>query len=298
MGAYGPFLFFIISGFLAAKSLCDKEPHVLTYYKKRALTILPLYYAVIILVFLTDALEVFSHFITIPQDSYHLAWLRYIFLLNGVVDADVMYWANLAGTWTIHVFAFFYLIAPFAFRPINSLGKAFIAWCLCAVGYALLNALILKPNGYRSTACENLHVFFLGGLLYWTTRQRREIVTALLFGVLALLMLALRDIKWVYLMLFSLITVLCVSLEEKIRPSVMTRRIISYVDAHSYSLYLMHTAFIYCVIRRFLINNAPWEIGIILILGTIVFTWIGHNLIEVPIRRLVGNRYVPQEGSL
>ena len=74
LGAYGPQLFFIISGFLAARSLCARKSNPLEYYKKRALTILPLYYVIILWLFVSDSCLNYLHIIDIPADEYHLGW--------------------------------------------------------------------------------------------------------------------------------------------------------------------------------------------------------------------------------
>lgn len=102
----------------------------------------------------------------------------------------------------------------------------------------------------------------------------------LISGFLAARMLSGRSVN------AATITLSSVSLEDSYSPSLLVRKIISYVDSHSYALYLMHCVFIYSFIRRIMKNIPVWETGVIIILGSIVATWLGHNLIEVPIRRV------------
>ena len=86
-GRFGVQLFFLISGFLAAKAICDNpEIDVKKYYLKRAIAILPLYYLVIFYYFITE--NILNHFVSvIPPDDLGLGWFRYLFLLNGVLNS-------------------------------------------------------------------------------------------------------------------------------------------------------------------------------------------------------------------
>ena len=46
-GAFGVQLFFIISGYLACSSLCNRTVNIKKYYLKRLIRIAPLYYFVV-----------------------------------------------------------------------------------------------------------------------------------------------------------------------------------------------------------------------------------------------------------
>ena len=128
IGVMGPHLFFILSEFLAAKSLCRNKSGIWKYYKKCALTILSLYYAIMLWLFSSDSLLAYRYQFKIPVDEYHLGWFRYLFLLNGIMDSSSTYWTNLAGTWTIPIFALFYIISPFAMPRIRTSGQAVLTW--------------------------------------------------------------------------------------------------------------------------------------------------------------------------
>ena len=83
-GAAGVYLFFVLSGYLAC---CDRKlptagkKELLTYYKKRLVRILPLYYGVILYNILLHGLILKD----IPADPQGLYWLRYFFLTNSVI---------------------------------------------------------------------------------------------------------------------------------------------------------------------------------------------------------------------
>ncbi len=287
LGTHGPSLFFIISGFLAARSLCGKEFRPLAYYKKRTLTILPLYYAVILWLFVSDTLLAHLGYLEIPTDEYHLGWWRYILLLNGVLDTSNRYWSNLAATWTIPVFVFFYLIAPIVLHFINGLRKAIAAWCIVTLACFLLNYFFLRPCDYHCTVADELHVFFIGVCLHWCDVRKANVRAALFFTILTILLVAIGHGGYAYLTLFALMTLLSLELESQFALGRRSRLCIDYIDAHSYALYLMHGIVIYSFIRRIMKGIPCWETGIITILGALGATWIGHNLVEVPIKRLL-----------
>ena len=79
IGKSGVFLFFVISGFLAASSLCLRDRvNKKEYYIKRAIAILPLYYMIILAVFIVEmTVHHFAPFI--PEDTTGLGWLRFVF---------------------------------------------------------------------------------------------------------------------------------------------------------------------------------------------------------------------------
>jgi len=107
-GAYGVYMFFIISGFLGYHSYSHTLSFI-QYYLKRIFRILPLYYTIIIYNVILYEFILRGHFI-IPADSSHLDWLRYFLLLSQVLPSSDPFWINLSATWTISHFIFFYFL--------------------------------------------------------------------------------------------------------------------------------------------------------------------------------------------
>ena len=165
-GAAGVYLFFVISGYLAC---CDRKfptagkKEILTYYKKRLVRILPLYYAVILY-------NIFLHgFLLkdIPADPKRLYWLRYFFLTNSVIPAPNDFWGNISATWTISLFVAFYLLAPVFVRLIRGSTSAFFAYVLSLI----LRYLWIKTGyGDYMMIFYYLHYFLLG-ILVWEIQQ-------------------------------------------------------------------------------------------------------------------------------
>lgn len=175
-GAAGVYLFFVISGYLAC---CDRKlptagkKELLTYYKKRLVRILPLYYAVILYNMLLHGLLLKD----IPADPEGLYWLRYFFLTNSVIPAPNDFWGNLSATWTISLFVAFYLLAPVFVRLIRGCTSAFFCYVL-----ALILRYLWVKTGYGDYMMIFYYLhYFLLGIVVWEIQQmdaRKERETA------------------------------------------------------------------------------------------------------------------------
>lgn len=124
--------FFIISGFLVAKSFIN-TPSLKEYFIKRAKRILPAYIVVLIvsvLVFSFFSSLSFSEYFTDISVYKYLGW-NSIFLnfmhpcLPGLFDNNLMCPVN-GALWTLKVEEGFYIVLPFIFYVINKSKKPFI----------------------------------------------------------------------------------------------------------------------------------------------------------------------------
>lgn len=278
-GKNGVFLFFIISGFLAAGSLCLRDTvNKKEYYLKRAIAILPLYYFIILVLFIVETtIHRFSPFI--PDDPLGLTWWRFVFLLNGVVDYSSFYWSNLAGTWTIPVFAFFYLIAPWVLSKIKTAKGAFCVW----VGVFVLT----KGIGlfYSCYSLSNLHFFFLGTLVFFCRREGMEQTVLVLFLICAMGAVVLAQTNLLYAFLLAALLTVLIGMENLSLPKPITG-IVNILDRYSFTLYLAHEALFHCVVDRLQANGA--HKGIIIAtatVGTVLVTWLIGRFVEQPIQK-------------
>ncbi|WP_245902705.1 acyltransferase family protein [Flavobacterium aciduliphilum] len=147
--------FFVISGFLVAKSYIT-TPSLKFYFLKRAKRILPAYIFVVLisvvgLSFFSNH-TVFDYFTTSNTYSY-LGW-NLIFLnfvhpcLPGLFENNLMCAVN-GALWTIKVEEGFYLILPFIFYSITKLKRATLVLFLIYIGsllyWYLMDSYLQKP---------------------------------------------------------------------------------------------------------------------------------------------------------
>ncbi|MDO4293916.1 MAG: acyltransferase family protein [Eubacteriales bacterium] len=234
-GAAGVYLFFLISGFLAAgdRRLTAGRREIFGYYRNRLLRLLPLYYAVILYNMALHGLLLRD----VPSDPKGLYWLRYFFLTNAVLPAPDNFWGNLSATWTISLFAAFYLLAPFFVRLIRGVGSAFFAYAL-----ALLLRYLWTAAGLSDYMMifYYLHFFLLGILVRQIAGRQRLAPRLLLFGAA---MAAIAAVLWLTgtrpdsFLLYSWAFGAIVLLTLKLRCSA---RGVLLADAYSYEIYLVH----------------------------------------------------------
>lgn len=276
-GKNGVFLFFIISGFLAASSLCLREQvSKKEYYIKRAIAILPLYYIIILLVFAVE--QTVNHFAPcIPEDVTGLRWLRFVFLLNGAVNSPSLYWSNLAGTWAIPVFTFFYLIAPWILPKIKTAKGAFCIW---AIIFLLAKGLGLVYTCYISA---NLHFFFLGVFVFFCHREKAEQPALVLLLLLAVgsQILSQGGLSYSFLLACLLLVLYGMSLSL---PKAIGN-VVNVLDQYSFTLYLAHEALFHCAVDRMRDHGVHWTaVAAVAIGGTVAVTWVIGRFIEHPLQ--------------
>ena len=274
-------MFLMISGFFAAKSLSHNNPDWRLYYKKRFIRIAPLYYSVILWFFISEnLLNLFIH--QIPPDEYHLGWLRYIFLLNGFVNSDSYFWSNLGATWTIPVFAFFYLIAPFVCKHLKGYKSAFCFWLLSYILFHFISKL------YSCTIVDNLSYAFLGIACYYAFRDSMGPQICILLQTFSIALLVLYDKPLdASLLLFGSIVILCALSDghaQKLSPRL--KRIISVLDEHSFTLYLVHCLVLISFVDRMKSSSNILR-GIVAIAGTAIGTFAVHRYVEKPLQRML-----------
>lgn len=281
-GRFGVQLFFIMSGYLAAISL-SKKVDTKTYYKKRAIKILPLYYFSILFLFIYHSI-LNSYFSYIPNDPYHLYWLRYIFLLNGFLPSKTFdFWNNLGITWTIPIFVFFYLIIPLLMKKIKGIKSSLII--------LIITYLISLNPFYKCTIIEYLYIFFIGIFIFFCNKEKKNNECTLFFTIIAIIRLILEQIPYVELLAIIII----VSTNIIIKASKKTQKIIDILDEHSYTLYLVHGIVIYEIIGyldecHIIISHKM--IFLIAIVFTPLFTYLIHKYIEKPIQNYLTKKLI------
>lgn len=289
-GAYGVHLFFLISGYLCAMSFINKPNfNVKQYYIKRAITILPLYYLIILYYFITEnILNIFVD--VIPPDSLGLGWARYIFLLNGFVNADTYFWNNLGITWTIPVFAFFYLIAPWFLKRIKNIATSIVV--LIFVSLLCISMNYFCPGRIFS----NLPIFFIGVVVYTCTYKNCNKEASVIFLTLSLPFLLLNYYSEAYVLIFAGILSILVICVDSIKIPSKLKKIIIVLDKYSYSIYLMHGV-VFCSIldRLNAIHTHKIIIVVVAILGTALSVFVVGKYVEKPLQSYLTKKFVKND---
>lgn len=177
---HGVQLFFLISGFLIFKSL-DRNPNVKEFYLKRFFRIVPVYWAVVLLNFV-----IFNVVLKVmPEDEFHLGWIRYfLFIQTFVPTKSVEAWNNLSALWTMSAFAFFYVIAPLFHKLMDSYKKAsftVILALMVSICFTSFVGALAKMSMYSDSLIyisgkspvAVLWIFLVGGLIVQVIKEKR-----------------------------------------------------------------------------------------------------------------------------
>lgn len=200
VGQYGVQLFFILSGYLSEVSLSrDADPR--RYYRRRALRILPLYWLTVALRWVFDLCWSFRGMPLFQRlaGPCGVGYLRYFVFLQMWLPSDSWaLWNNRNTLWTMSAFAFFYLLAPWLHRALNSFARSFGALVFCIAAKGLLGKLLLKllaglPAAGNAgefaakTPLMVLYCFLLGTTLFHAIREEKQLI----YGGFCLLLPAL-----------------------------------------------------------------------------------------------------------
>ena len=293
-GKYGVELFFVLSGYLVCFSL-SKEKSIVQFYTKRMIRILPLYYFCILYYFITETFIWKS----VPEDTMHLGWLRYIFCLNGIVPSGTSFWKNIGITWTIPVFVMFYLLAPFIVRLAKTTFRSAIVLIIAIIVSFIVQA---KLQGWFS-AFTYFPCFLLGIVVYNAKQENRKYITVLGFQLL-IFMTQFCEWKGYFLRAAQLskfvtvsaifATIILVS-DEIVFNNTAVTKIVNLLDEYSYTIYLVHGITFLGIIAKFepsAFENTSTAILFrlsIAIIGTLLLSILIHRLYEKPIQKQLSN---------
>jgi peptidoglycan/LPS O-acetylase OafA/YrhL len=253
-GWMGVDLFFVLSGFLITGILLDSkssEHYFRNFYARRCLRIWPLYYSVLILMFVVLPL-------VRPQDTVELferssPWWSYpLFLQNFLVAAPALAVGPLGVSWSLAVEELFYLVWPFFVRIVSTERLQVIAWAvLLASPWLRLYFLTRDWIIYSNPFCR-LDGMMAGALLAIAVRKSgfapaRVLkaawmvflvavplaVTTAAYGLLwlAFSMAVLASAAFVFLALFS---------ASRWFRGFLTNRFLGFTGTISYGLYMLH----------------------------------------------------------
>lgn len=277
-GAWGVYLFFLISGFCAFVSLDKKAVnHVkcMEYWLGRVVRIMPVYYAIILYNYVLHSFVLKD----VPPDPSSFGWLRYVLCISRIYQTGVGFWDNLSATWTISSFLCFYLFVPILYKFITNSKRA-LAWLTIT---CVLSEVFLLPEPIKM-----MPYFLFGIFVYFMVKEGKEylfitgsICSILLYGII---FEAWTIIVWV--LIFGILTVSTKSLEIN---KYYLKKIIDVLDEYSYAIYLVHAVVIEWYDRTKQIYGF-WQhkavAFLLIILCTTIGVYVAHKAVELPIHKL------------
>jgi peptidoglycan/LPS O-acetylase OafA/YrhL len=253
-GWMGVDLFFALSGFLITGILLDTKdsPHYFkNFYVRRALRILPLYYAILLFMFVLVPLLRPSEAHTVFERSPRW-WAYPVFLQNFLVASSTMAAGPLGTTWSLAIEEQFYLLWPLVVRFCSQAQLRRIATIMIVLTVPLTYYLAMHHfQIYSNVFCRQVGLM-AGALLALLVRKEnfeplRHLRTAwLLFAVtltcaflsdhfearwLAFTMVGLAAASFIFLALYS---------EQRWLQAALRNRFLMYSGIISYGLYLTH----------------------------------------------------------
>src|SRR3989441_5759727 len=298
-GWMGVDLFFVLSGLLITGILADtKHSHgyFKNFYARRCLRIWPLYYSLILFMF------VLVPFVRPSQanavfDRSSPWWAYPFFLQNFLIPLPTMATGPLAVTWSLAIEEQFYLVWPWVVRYCSDAQVRRIAIAVICLSPALRFYLSLHHVDFYTNVFCRLDGLMAGALLALGVRSDAfrpskfislAWISFLLAAPLALLTEAF-DARWI---VFSLTAVASTSFvylslfsSHKWLLAAMTNKAIVYTGTISYGLYLLHKI-PFDVAQAFQLDGHPFlmvPVGLVAAYGMAVLSW---NLLEAPFLRL------------
>ena len=173
-GWMGVDLFFVLSGFLITRILLDtkqSECYFRNFYARRCLRIWPLYYSVLLFMFVIVPFLRPSEAHAVFEARSSPWWAFPVFLQNFLVSIPAMATGPLGVTWSLAVEEQFYLFWPLVVRFCNETQLRKIAIAVICLSPALRFYLSLhQVNIYSNTFCR-LDGLMAGALLALVIRS-------------------------------------------------------------------------------------------------------------------------------
>jgi len=298
-GWMGVDLFFVLSGFLITGILLDTKEssgYFKNFYARRCLRIWPLFYSVLLFMFVvvpflrpTEGQEIFAR--SSPWWAYPL------FLQNFLIPVPTNATGPLSVSWSLAVEEQFYLVWPLVVRFCS---RAQLCWvALSVVCISPLLRLFLSFHGvnlYSNTFCR-LDGLMAGALLAIAVRSDTFVPRAfvrLAWVVLVVaaplaLMLDSVDARWVVFSMSAAASAAFVYLSlysgQKWLYAAMTNRFIVYTGTISYGLYLLHKI-PFDIAKTFHWDRHAWVALPVLVVVCYAIAALSWNLLEQPFLRL------------
>jgi peptidoglycan/LPS O-acetylase OafA/YrhL len=301
-GWMGVDLFFVLSGFLITRILLDtkqSEGYFRNFYARRCLRIWPLYYSVLLFMFVIVPFVRPSEAHAVFEARSSPWWAFPIFLQNFLVPVPAMATGPLGVTWSLAVEEQFYLVWPLVVRFCTEVQLRKIAIAVICLSPVLRFYLSShQVNIYSNTLCR-LDGLMAGALLAIIIRSvsfspTAEFLTRAWIVFLVTVSLALTvettfHARWIVFSLTALASVSFVYLAlfspQRWLQSVLTNRFMVYTGTISYGIYLLEKIPLDAA-RTFHLDKHRFLVLPITIVVTFALAAMSWYLLEKPILKL------------
>jgi peptidoglycan/LPS O-acetylase OafA/YrhL len=298
-GWMGVDLFFVLSGFLITGILLDTRQsagYFRTFYARRCLRIWPLYYALIVFMFVivphlgrSEAQTVF--------DKSSPWWAYPLFLQNFLVPVPTSAAGPLAVTWSLAIEEQFYLVWPWIVRycsPAQVRRLAVVVICLSPALRLYLS--FHGVNLYTNVFCR-LDGLMAGALLALAVRSDawlpsrfvRSAWTAVVVAVPLAFAAEAAGARWIVFSLSAVASAAFVYLAlfspHRWLQGALTNRVLVYTGTISYGLYLLHKI-PFDIAKTFHVDRHPLLALPLLLAACYAMAASSWNLLEKPFLRL------------
>ena len=301
-------LFFVLSGFLITGILVDtkqSERYFRNFYASRCLRIWPLYYSLIVFMFVIVPLLRPSEAQTVFEKSS--PWWAYpLFLQNVLVPIPTNAAGPLAVTWSLAIEEQFYLVWPWIVRYCSLAQLRRLAILVICLSPALRFYLSFHGvNLYTNVFCR-LDGLMAGALLATVVRSEAFLPSRFIRRAWIALVVALplafateaANARWIVFSLSAAASASFVYLALfSPRPwlqGAVTSRFLVYTGTISYGLYLLHKI-PFDMAKEFHVDQHPLLELPILLVACYALAALSWNLLEKPFLRL--KRFFESKGG-
>jgi peptidoglycan/LPS O-acetylase OafA/YrhL len=300
-GWMGVDLFFVLSGFLITGILLDTkraEDYFKNFYARRCLRIWPLYYSLLLFMFVIVPLVLPSERHTVYEARSSPWWAFPLFLQNFLIPIPTMATGALGVTWSLAVEEQFYLVWPLVVRFCTEAQLRRIAIAVICISPVLRFYLSQRQVIiYSNTFCR-LDGLMAGALLALVIRsanfvpsrlQSRAWIALCVSSPLALMIEVAFHAKWIVFSFTALASVSFIYLalfsSQRWLQYLMTNRFLVYTGTISYGIYLLEKIPLDAA-KAFHLDKHPLLALPMTAAATFALAVVSWNLLEKPILKL------------
>jgi peptidoglycan/LPS O-acetylase OafA/YrhL len=298
-GWMGVDLFFVLSGFLITGILLDTkltEGYFKNFYIRRCLRIWPLYYAVLLVIFLVVPLVRHEEAMLVFQTASP-RWSFFVFLQNFLVAKPTAAFSALGVTWSLAVEELFYLVWPLFVRFLPTNRLRWVAWGVIVCSPVL--RLFLSSHNvaiYSNPFCR-LDGMMAGALLALSLQEGADLLKRMTGYAWAILVVAAclaflterYSLRWLTFSMTIMASAALVHLalfsKNTLLRSMLTFRFLTFTGTISYGLYLLHK-FPHDILKAMRIDVSSPSALLIVFAASYLLAFLSWNLLEKPFLKL------------